>query len=86
MYGASWAMTKETSSAELALVAARRQAAERAEKLGESFGGPTPVGQKPAEAVIGMPNATLVGRFDPGSAIAGAVATAAAVVLFWRRE
>jgi membrane protein len=86
MYGAAWAMTADASATELALRAARRLAAEEAMKLGESTGASKPVGQKPAEAVSGMPAATLAGRFDPGSAIAGAVAAAAAVLVFWRRE
>lgn len=86
-YGASWAMTARQSANELVLVAARRLAAETAAKLGdEAPTRATPVGAKPDEAVRGMPQATLAGRFDAGSAIAGAAAAAVAALYFWRRD
>ncbi len=83
IYGASWAITKDRSAAALALSAARELAAEQAMKLGEVPA--TPVGAKPA-ALVGGSAGTLGGRFDPGSAIAGAAAAAVAVLLFWRQE
>jgi membrane protein len=86
MYGASWAMTEDATANELALVAAERIVREQGEKLGESAQSPMPVGQKPEEAVTGLPSATLAARFDAGSAIAGAAAAAAAVFFFWRRD
>lgn len=84
IYGASWAMTSELSAAALALRAARQLAAEEAERLGAETA--TPVGAKPAAALAGASTATLAGRFDPGSAIAGAAAAAVAVLLFWRQD
>jgi membrane protein len=87
MYGASWSMTVGHSAAELALRAARQVAAEEAAKLEEEGTGPaTPVGAKPEEAVVGLPTRSLAGRFDPGSAIAGAAAAAVAALLVWRRD
>jgi membrane protein len=87
MYGASWAMTAEHSATELAVLAARRLATEEAAKLGQDGAKrPMPVGAKPADAVTGLPEASLVRRFDLGSAIAGATAAAIAVVLFWRQD
>jgi membrane protein len=82
MYGAAWAMTSQHSASALALRAARQLAAEQAAAAEEEVA--TPVGQKPAAAVTGT--GSLGGRFDPGSAIAGAAAGVAAYVLFWRQE
>ncbi len=82
MYGASWAMTSELSASALALRAARQLAAEQAAAAGEEA--TTPVGQKPEAAVSST--GTLAGRFDVGSAIAGAAAGVAAFVLFWRQN
>lgn len=84
IYGASWAMTSELSASALALRAARLMAAEQAEQVGKQSA--TPVGAKPADLVAGASTGTLAGRFDPGSAIAGAAAAAAAVILFWRND
>jgi membrane protein len=79
MYGAAWAMTAEASAATLALWSARQLAAETQEALGSLA---VPVGAKPEAAVTS--SGTLSGRFDPGSAIAGAAAGIAAYLLFWR--
>lgn len=83
LYGASWAMTSEHSAAALALRAARQLAADQAAADGAAT--PTPVGGKPAAAFSGAAG-TLAGRFDPGSAVAGAAAAVLAVVLFWRQD
>ena len=82
MYGASWAMTSQHSASALALRAARRLAADIADADASATG--APVGPKPAAAFSGA--GTLAGRFDPGSALAGAVAAVLAVVLFWKQE
>jgi membrane protein len=82
MYGAAWAMTSELSASALAIRAARQLAAEQLAAAGEESA--TPVGRKPEAAVTAT--GTLAGRFDPGSAIAGAAAGVAAFVLFWRQE
>ncbi|MEJ7628074.1 MAG: YihY/virulence factor BrkB family protein [Nocardioidaceae bacterium] len=84
MYGASWAMTSELSASALALRAARQVAAEQAAAEGEDAA--TPVGQKPAAALAGDATGTLAGRFDLGSAIAGAVAAVVAALVFWRQD
>jgi len=82
MYGASWAMTSELSADALALRSARQLAAEEAEAAGEMAASPS--GPEPETAVTGA--GTLAGRFDPGSAIAGAAAAAVAFALLWRQE
>ena len=82
MYGAAWAMTSRHSASALALRAARQVAAEQAAAEGAETA--IPVGQKP-EATVTAPG-SLSGRFDPGSAIAGAAAGVAAYLLFWRRD
>lgn len=84
MYGASWAMTSQHSASTLALRAARQLAADQAAK--EGIESATPVGPKPAAAFAGGATGTLAGRFDPGSAVAGALAAVLAVVLFWRHD
>jgi membrane protein len=86
MYGAAWAMTDDRSADELALQAARRLVAEQAAKVEADSGVAMPVGQKPAEAVAGLPNSSLAARFDLGSAIAGAAAAVVATVVFWRQN
>ncbi len=82
MYGASFAMTSKLSASALALRAARAMAAEQAAAEGETAA--IPVGQKPEAAVSAT--STLAGRFDPGSAIAGAAAGLAAFVLLKRED
>jgi len=88
IYGAAWAMTSQHSASALAVRAARQLAAEQtaeqtAEQADET---PTPVGPKPAAAFTGGAAGTLAGRFDPGSAVAGAAAAVLAVVLLGRQD
>lgn len=82
IYGASWAMTSEDSAPVLAARAARRLVAEQADVDADAR--PSPAGAQPA-AVSSAAAGALV-RFDPGSAVAGAVAAVLAIVLFWRRN
>lgn len=88
MYGASWAATSEASAGVLAAKASRLAADEYERKAAESTPG------RPGERTSGAsgehgdveerPADALAGRFDLGSAIAGAAAAAVAVALFWR--
>ncbi|MGI8701248.1 MAG: YihY/virulence factor BrkB family protein [Nocardioidaceae bacterium] len=84
IYGASWAMTSQHSAATLAVRAARQLAAEKAAEGGQVTA--PPVGPKPAAAFTGGAAGSLAGRFDPGSAVAGAAAGVLALLLFWRQD